>query len=76
MDAAVEDCEHRLFKLGRRTISTDCKRDKIRVEETSVEGWIQWVFGPGFRLYSRFFVVSRSFLVACFGCRVGVCFRR
>jgi hypothetical protein len=44
------------------------------VEETSVEGWIQWVFGPGFRLYSRFFVVSRSFLVACFVCRLGFAF--
>ena len=31
-----------------------------------MEGWIEWVFGPGFRLLSRFFVVSRSFLVACF----------
>ena len=29
-------------------------------------GWIEWVFGLCFRLYSRFFVVSRSFLVACF----------
>jgi hypothetical protein len=39
-----------------------------------VEGWIQWVFGPGFRLYSRFFVVSRSFLVACLVCRLGFAF--
>jgi len=31
-----------------------------------VEGWTEWVFGPGFRLYSRFFVVSRSFLVVSF----------
>ena len=38
------------------------------MEESSGEGWIQWVFGLGFRLYSRFFVVSRSFLVACFVC--------
>ena len=27
---------------------------------------MKWVFGPGFRLYCRFVVVSRSFLVACF----------
>jgi len=39
-----------------------------------VEGWIQWVSGPGFRFYSRFFVVSRSFLVACFVCRLGFAF--
>ena len=31
-----------------------------------MEGWIELVFGPGFRLYSRIFVVSRSFLGACF----------
>jgi len=37
-----------------------------------VEGWIEWVFGPGFRLFSRFFVVSRSFLVACFVCWLGL----
>ena len=36
-----------------------------------MEGWIEWVFGPGFCLFSRFFVVSRSFLVACFVCRLG-----
>ena len=36
-----------------------------------MQGWIQWVFEPGCRLYSRFFVVSRSFLVACFICRLG-----
>jgi hypothetical protein len=47
-----------------------------------VEGWIEWVFGPGFRLYCRFFVVSLSFLcrffvvsrsvlVACFVGRLG-----
>ena len=40
-----------------------------------MEGWIQWVFGPGFRLFSRFFVVSRYFLVACFVCRLGFAFR-
>jgi hypothetical protein len=41
-----------------------------------VEGWIEWVFGPGFSLFSCFFVVSRSFLVAYFVCwLVGVCFR-
>jgi hypothetical protein len=34
--------------------------------ETLVEGWTEWVFGPGFRLSSRFFVVYCSFLVACF----------
>ena len=39
-----------------------------------MEGWIQWGFGQGFRLYSRFFVVSRSFLVACFVCRLGFAF--
>jgi hypothetical protein len=42
------------------------------VEETSVEGWIEWVFGPGFRLFSRFIVLSRSFLVACFVCWLGL----
>jgi len=39
-----------------------------------VEGWIEWVFGPGFRLFSRFFVVSRSFLVACFVWHVAFAF--
>ena len=36
-----------------------------------MESWIQSVFGPGFRVYSRFFVVSRSIRVACFVCRLG-----
>jgi hypothetical protein len=71
VDAAVEDCEHRLCKPRRRTIITDCKRDGIGVEETSVESWIQWVFGPGFCLYSCFSVISHSFLVACFICWLG-----
>jgi len=31
-----------------------------------VEDWIEWVFGPGFHLFSCFFVISRSFLVVCF----------
>jgi len=39
-----------------------------------VEGGILWVFGPGLRLYSHFFVVSCSFLVACFVCRLGFAF--
>ena len=36
-----------------------------------MDGWIEWVFGPGCQLFSRFFVVSRSFIVACFVCRLG-----
>jgi len=32
-----------------------------------VEGWMEWVFGPGFRLYCCFLVISHSFL-ACFDC--------
>ena len=32
-----------------------------------MEGWIEWVFGPGFRLYYDFFVISHSFL-DCFIC--------
>ena len=39
-----------------------------------MEGWIEWVFGLGFRLFSRFFVVSRSFLVACFVWHVAFAF--
>jgi len=37
-----------------------------------VEGWIRWVFGPGCSLYSRFFGVDRSFIVACFVCWLGI----
>jgi hypothetical protein len=39
-----------------------------------VEGWIEWVFGPGFRLYSRFLVVSHSFLGACLVCHLAFAF--
>jgi len=35
-----------------------------------VEGWTKWLFGPGFRLYSCFFVVSRSFIVSFAGWRL------
>ena len=31
-----------------------------------MEGWIEWVIGPGFRLFSCFLVASRSFLVVSF----------
>jgi len=39
-----------------------------------VEGWIVWVFGSGLCLFPRFFVVSRSFLGACFVCWLGFAF--
>jgi len=40
------------------------------MEETLVEGWIEWVFGLCFRLFSHFLVVSGSFFVACFVCQL------
>jgi len=33
-----------------------------------VDGWIEWDSGPGCHVFSRFFVVSHSFYVACFVC--------